>query len=116
MLMLIDRCLLDQIVEMRGALHQILYENLYSCSDACIEMSTAYHKLDLSKHQLDGAGGANSNWQTLAPNFRGKPIYAAQFCLLILTHLLGERSTENILVGGLPTTTDSQVAGAMMCY
>ena len=49
-------------------------------------MSTAYHKLDLSKHQLDGAGGANSNWQTLAPNFRGKPIYAAQFYLLILTH------------------------------
>ena len=46
-----------------------------------IEMSTVYDKLDLTKHQLDGTGGANnSNWQTLAPNFQGNPIYTAQFC------------------------------------
>ena len=56
-----------------------------------IEMSTVYGKLDLSKHQLDGTGGANSNWQTLAPNFQGNPIYTAQFCPSDPDSLLGER-------------------------
>ena len=45
-----------------------------------IEMSTVYDQLDLSKSQLDGTGGQNSNWWKLAPVTQGNPIYTAQFC------------------------------------
>tara|TARA_Y100000385_G_scaffold273100_1_gene314637 strand:+ start:193 stop:1221 length:1029 start_codon:yes stop_codon:yes gene_type:complete len=45
-----------------------------------IEMSTVYDQLDLSKGQLDGTGGQNSNWWKLAPVTQGNPIYTAQFC------------------------------------
>ena len=78
-----------------------------------IEMSTVYNKLDLSKHQLDGTGGANSNWQLLAPSFQGNPIYTAQFCPSDPDSFIG-KTVDGKYLGGWGINNNRRSGGR--CY
>ena len=78
-----------------------------------IEMSTVYDQLDLTKSQLDGTGGQNSNWWKLAPVNQGNPIYTAQFCPSDPDSFAG-RTVDGKYFGGYAINNNRRSGGR--CY